>query len=105
MSIGKPFVAISTLDSMARKKMCALLHKYGVTVGCIAGHTSFINQDGKLVSVGVCCWYFGNMPGSKPQIVDFSFLPDSFDKFDETTDMRDDDEEDENELGLTRLFN
>ena len=91
---------------MARKKMCSLLHKYGVTVGCIAGDTSFMNQNGKLVGVGVCCWYFGNMPGAKPQVVDFSFLADSFDDLNDTVvnDDADDDEEDEDELGLSRLF-
>ena len=99
--VGKPLVAISTLDSMARKKMCALLHKHGVTVGCIAGSTSFINEDGKLIGVGVCCWYFGNMLGAKPQVIDFSFLDDSFDT---TDDNNLDDEEDDDELGLSRLF-
>ena len=107
MFIGKPFIVISTLDSMARKKMCALLHKYGVTVGCIAGDTSFINQDGKETSVGVCCWYFGNMPGAKPGVVDFSFFDNSFDTPDiivvENDENELDDEEDD-DMGLIKMF-
>ena len=112
MFIGKPFIVISTLDSMARKKMCALLHKYGVTVGCIAGSTSFINQDGKEIGVGVCCWYFGNMPGAKQGVVDFSFFDNSFCTPDVNVDVNDendiddeDEDEDEDDMGITKLFN
>ena len=97
---------------MARKKMCALLHKYGVTVGCIAGDTSFINQEGKEISVGVCCWYFGNMPGAKQGVVDFSFFDNSFCTPDVNVDVNDendiddeDEDEDEDDMGITKLFN
>jgi len=89
---------------MGRKKLSALFMKYGVTVGCIAGSTSFINQDGKSVGVGVCCWFVGNISNNTPGEIRFGM----FGCDGETVisdDVESDDDEDEFEdFGLTKLF-
>jgi len=105
---GNPFIVISSLDAMGRKNMGLLLHKYGVTVGCFAGSTSFINHRGKEISVGVCCWYFGNMDDAKPNEVRFKFFDDSFDALNINTNdsivNEEEEEEDDDAITLSNLF-
>ncbi len=88
---------------MGRKKLSALFLKYGVTVGCIAGSTSFINQDGNHVGVGVCCWYFINMPDARPDEIKFGFYNNTVPDVDIENDNDDDDDDDES-FGLHQLF-
>ena len=88
--------------------MSALFNKFGVTVGCIAGKTSFINQDGREVTVGTCCWYIGNFKNRAGVIDSFTYsdsytsarLPDVDDE-----DATIPEEEEENDdFGLSELF-
>ena len=90
---------LCTLDCMGRKKTSSLFLKYGVIVGCITGDSSFINSEGAKVSVGVCCWYFGNLPEAVPNYIKYCVLSDYVDP--ESDDVIEDDEED---FGLRKLF-
>ena len=75
--------------------------KYGVTVGCIAGDTSFINQDGRRVCVGVCCWFVGNISNNKAGEIRFGmFGCDTV----ISDDLESDDDEEFEDFGLSKLF-
>jgi hypothetical protein len=79
--------------------------KYGVSVVCIAGTTSFIDHAGVKVGVGVCCWYFGNMKDAKTGVIQFGMFADTLDHVIASEEVdSDDDAEDEDDFGLTALF-
>ena len=84
---------------MGRKRLSSLFLKYGVTVCCIPGDSSFINALGAKVSVGVCCWYFGNLPGAEPNKIHYNVFGDYYDP-----DSNDVIEDDEDDFGLQKLF-
>ena len=84
---------------MGRKKTSSLFLKFGVTVGCIPGDSSFINALGDKVSVGVCCWYFGNLPANEPGTIRYGLYGDYVDPDDYAVV-----EEDEDDFGLRKLF-
>ena len=88
---------------MGRKKLSALFMKYGVTVGCIPGTTSFVDHKGVKVGVGVCCWYFGNMSDAKPDTIKFGMYSDASVVVSEEVES-DDDGDDDEDFGLTTLF-
>ena len=91
---------LCTLECMGRKKTSALFLKFGVSVGCILGNSTFINSLGEKVSVGVCCWYFGNLPGSEPGKIRYFVYNDNVDP-DTNIEIEDEDEDD---FGLRELF-
>ena len=88
---------------MGRKKMSSLFLKFGITVGCIAGCTSFINKDGNKVGVGVCCWFFGKLPDAQANLINFGVYGDAVDP-DTFLDDNEDEEEDTEDFGLNKLF-
>jgi hypothetical protein len=88
---------------MGRKKLSALFLKYGVSVCCIPGSTAFVNHLGTKISVGVCCWYFGNMKEAKPGVIQFGMFSEG-NVFVSDEVESDDDAEDEEDFGITNLF-
>ena len=91
---------------MGRKKLSALFMKYGVSVVCISGCTSFINHNGDKVGVGVCCWYYGNMKDAKPNTIHFGMMNDASSSVIVSDVVEsDDDADDDKDFGLVSLFN
>ena len=76
--------------------------KYGVTVGCIPGDSVFINALGTKISVGVCCWYFGNLANAEQNKILYGLFGDYVDP--ETIIANGVEDEDDEDYGLRKLF-